>query len=126
MLGGFFMPVPKSIVQQLIGVGSGGGVDDLLTKAYSNGVRVRWHVLMGRDVTNKPTRVEIIALQGATLWVLKSEQPAAAAQGVTLTGDILLPGLFRVGARIIGASSGDVLEAYVYGELEQVAGTVEG
>lgn len=111
------MPLRQPVVQSLKAVAEATGVDEMFTKALPSGVRVRWGVLAGVDQTTRPTRIEVGALHGTAWYVMKCLQPAALGEAVTVEGEVVLPGDFRVGCRVIGATTSDKLEFYAYGTI---------
>ena len=111
------MSLRQPVVQSLKAVAGATGVDEMFTKAMLSGVRVRWGVLAGVDQTTRPTRIEVGALHGTSWYVIKCLQPAALGEAVSVEGEVVLPGDFRVGCRVIGATAGDKLEFYAYGAV---------
>ena len=111
------MAVYKPIVEHLRLKAGSSGVEYLFVKPYSGRLSVRWHVLACIDWTNAPTRVDLCYRHGTVEYIVKAEKPSAAGNSVTVVGDILFPGDFEAGCIVTGATEGDMLDFYAYGEI---------
>jgi hypothetical protein len=76
---------------------------------------VVWCEICARDVTNKPTTIEIFAKMGKATHVLNCKGPAAANETVNLVSPVTLPGNYQLGCKVVGSTSDDIIEMYAYG-----------
>lgn len=107
----------KAIIRSLSMVSAGGTYDDLFLDDWPVGQLICWCRLVALDRTTDLTRIELSLLRGSERYVLKSSNITAAALSAHTSETFAAPGDFRVGARFYGATDGDVLELYAFGEI---------
>jgi len=100
-----------------MGVSGGGASDDLFLDAWGADDNIIWYRITARDYTTDVTRIELLFKRGSSEYVIDSQVITAAALAATIESVLHAPGDFRVGARFVGATLGDVLELYAFGEI---------
>lgn len=109
------MPIP--VVRSLSGEGSSATYDEIFLDDYPADVVIRWQRIVARNVDSRGTLIEITARQGSTDYLLHAERQTGANAPINVGLSAPLPGNFRIGARFIGASAGDKLQFYAFGEI---------
>ena len=107
----------KAIIRSLAVVAGATGVDDVFFDDWPIGQLIVWHRIVALDRTTDLDRIELSLLRGSERFVLKSSNITAAALSAQTSEAFAAPGNYRVGARFVGATTGDVLEVYGYGEI---------
>lgn len=105
------------VVRSLSGEGSSATYDELFLDAYPADVVIRWQRLVARNVDSRGTLNEITARQGSTDYLLHAERQSGSNAPINVSPSVSLPGNFRIGVRFTGASAGDKLQFYAFGEI---------
>ena len=109
----------RAIIRSLSKVCDNATTDELFLDTWPSEVNIVWRRISARDYTNSPTRVEVSLKRGNDYYILNAAAQGAAARDVRTAEEFAAPGDFRPGARFWGATSGDVLEIYCYGEIQE-------
>ena len=115
------MTKTRAIVRSVKSVSTGGASDWLFLDAWPSDVDVLWYRITALDRTTDVTRIELLFRRGSEDYVIASQNITAAALDASVAANMHAPGDFRVGARFVGATLGDELEVYAFGELVDLA-----
>jgi len=85
-----------------------------------------WRLIVAREGTNLPTYIELLFRLGVTDYLVDSAVPAAANLAVSEYLGVHMPPEAQVVARFIGATLGDPLQVWAYGDYLEGAGEGEG
>ena len=85
-----------------------------------------WKLIVAREGTNLPTRIELLFRLGVTDYIVESAVPAAADLALSDYLGVHMPPEAQVVARFIGATLGDPLQVWAYGYYLEGAGEGEG
>jgi len=85
-----------------------------------------WKLIVAREGTNLPTRIELLFRLGVTDYIVESAVPAAANLALSDYLGVHMPPEAQVVARFVGATLGDPLQVWAYGYYLEGAVEAEG
>ena len=106
------------ISMHAVGLCSNATSQELVLPADHLNRTIRWSRICARDFTTALDRIDFWLRTGTTYQQLGNGLFPAAKEMVTIDPFVLAPGEARVGATYYGATAGDQLEIYAYGEME--------
>lgn len=74
-----------------------------------------WHRITAVAVDDQPDLITIFARHGASDYILDVAQNSPSGAGFSLSGDIVLPGSWQIGAKFAVAASGKLLQVFAFG-----------
>ena len=109
--------MPKDIiVRSMSQICTNAVSEDVRLDAWPSDLLVRWDRVVMRDLQTANTRMEILLVRGGETYYLASGLPGAVGYTFPLVGPVYAPGDFRLVGRFVGATAGDTLELFAYGE----------
>ena len=80
-----------------------------------------WRLIVARELTNAPTRIELLFRLGVTDYLVDAAAPAAATMALSEYLGVHMPPEAQVVARFVGATLADSLQVYAYGDYGEDA-----
>lgn len=107
----------RIIIRSMSKVCSNTTYQDVSLDTWPPDVVIRWTQIAGIDDSSAPTAIQVGLKRSSFFYPFRGAAPGAADRSVGIRGTVKAPGDFVPCARFLGASSGDVLQLYVAGEI---------